>query len=76
MYNKKKCKTCKYHSRLTGSVGKSDPGSIQTIMCAYCLTQHATALKYLDADASYDSRGSDPENCLLYVEGRPDRKLI
>ena len=76
MFNKKKCKTCKYHSRLSGMVGKSDPNSIQTIMCAYSLAKHSTCLRYLDADTTYDMRGDDPDHCLLYEKGKPPRTSV
>lgn len=62
MYNKNKCKTCKYRTRLS---------KMGLVLCDYgSKSDNGTALKRCGNEV-VDTRGNDPDNCLLYEKGRP-----
>nr|DAS37244.1 MAG TPA: hypothetical protein [Caudoviricetes sp.] len=58
MYNKAKCKKCKYHGKLS-SIGA---------YCYYSVIKNEACL-YRKGKETIDRRGGDPNNCLLYEKG-------
>lgn len=67
MFNKKKCKTCKYHSN-TSLYGRG-----QTVICGYATHTEKTCLVTIGKE-TIDRRGKDPNNCQLYEEGGAECK--
>lgn len=66
MFNKKRCKKCKYHMTISGGAAKKGEDDIRTsIMCGYALITHNTCLKDIEGEI-YDMRGDDPDCCLLF----------
>lgn len=66
MYDKKKCKTCKYHGNMSGMYQNGT-------WCNYSgLSNDGTCLKRV-GDEVIDRRGGDSKNCLLYEKGKPKR---
>ena len=62
MYDKNKCKTCKYRAMLKGY-----------ILCDYSnKSENGTALKRC-GKGIIDTRGGDPNKCLLYEKGKPNK---
>lgn len=62
MYDKKKCKKCKYHGNLGDKSG---------IYCNYTvLSGCGICLKRVGSEV-IDTRGGDPKECRLYEKGRP-----
>ena len=62
MYKKDKCIKCKYHTRIDGR-----------IVCDYSIkSDKGTCLKRIGKNV-IDTRGDDPNNCLLYENGKPDK---
>ena len=72
MFNKQKCKTCKYHGYL-GSSGYEIP---YNVMCNYAAITNQTCHYKGEGGKVEDRRGSDPENCQLYTEGRQYKRKI
>ena len=73
MFNKKKCKTCIYHAKYSGSSvyrNNVTPATSGGIFCGYSLATYHTCLQY-DRQELVDRRGDDPENCRLYMAGKP-----
>lgn len=81
-YNPKKCLKCKYHGEhlscgnfvrvkkpTNGKAGKS-----VTVYCNYADITGNTCLKALNPRESYDTRGDDYNNCLLFEKGKRVRK--
>lgn len=62
MYNKDICKKCKYHAKIDGR-----------ITCDYAIkSDNGSCLKRIGKNI-IDTRGKDPNNCLLYEKGKPDK---
>lgn len=59
MYDKKKCNSCKYHSKIC-TVG---------IHCNYSLSGDTCLKRNKNNGKITDIRGNDPNNCLLYERG-------
>lgn len=66
MYDKKKCKSCRWH----GYFGAKDQGG-NNICCDYgILARQGTCLRKIGQNGeTIDRRGNDPDNCLLYEKG-------
>ena len=78
MFDKKKCKKCKYHAKYSGSrlLSKNEPDSDEeAIMCNYCSITFDTCLRLVDGKV-IDQRGEDPDHCKLFVNGKPEIKAI
>ena len=58
-FNKKKCATCRYHGTGLGKPVKTKKGW-ESVYCDYA---------WITGTSCGTSRGTDPENCLLYSEG-------
>ena len=69
MHDKKKCMTCKYHGYF-GSVPQdaSEVYRLNRLICDYSGVTKRTCLKRA-GKGFIDSRGNDPNNCLLYEKG-------
>ena len=68
MFNRKKCRNCKYHMAISGAGYSYQRGNT---MCGYSLITKTTCLRLIDNEI-YDMRGDDPENCLLFNTGDAD----
>jgi len=60
MYDKKKCKSCKYHSHIC-TFG---------VHCNYSLTGNTCIKRDKNNNKITDIRGNDPNKCLLYERGK------
>ena len=67
MFNKEKCRKCKYYSVLDG--GWYDNGSDDRIFCNYSSCTGNTCTKRQNGKI-IDIRGNDPENCKLFESGK------
>ena len=57
----KQCKSCIYRGRIKDDL----------MYCNYSVTsRRGAALKKINSSKIIDTRGGDPDNCLLYVKGR------
>ena len=72
-FNKKRCMKCMYHGKGSGSHGTQAKGT-HGIYCNYASITGHTALQSLTTYQSYDTRGDDFYNCLLFEEGVPKRE--
>lgn len=61
MFNKEKCKKCKYHSIMSGSIMP---------ICNYGYYHMKPCLRRGEKGTIIDIRGDDPDNCKAFVEGR------
>ena len=61
-FDKEKCKTCKFHGKISGV----DTG---TVFCNYASLNDSTCL-YRTGSHVFDKRGNDPDKCKLYEEGK------
>lgn len=70
MFDKKKCKKCKYHMKISGGMRdlKLNRDNLQNIICAYSLITYTTCL-YEENNEIKDRRGDDPKHCLLFKGG-------
>lgn len=68
IFNKDKCKTCKYHGFLGSSY--TSLKTTDCLICNYSGATNATCLKRVSKDEVEDRRGSDPDHCKLYENGR------
>ena len=80
MFNKTRCKKCKWHGYLSNSTAKlPDSSRDRVVMCDYAKYHDHTCLHAVGINVE-DRRGDDPDNCLLYIEGerpkRPNRMVI
>ena len=64
MFNKTKCKKCKYRAKCNGE-------GVKVLACNYS-SYHGTCLKRVGKEV-IDLRGNDPDNCKLYEEGEPKK---
>ena len=62
MFDKNKCKMCKHRSNWSGGGG---------VHCNYSHSGLRTCLRLNSKGKIYDARGTDPDNCKLFEEGRP-----
>lgn len=77
MFDKRRCRKCKFH----GTVGHVVQIGVERgdyrdnqIVCDYLIKSgKGSCLKRVGADV-IDRRGVDPNNCLLYEEGKIERK--
>jgi len=59
MFDKRKCKRCKYHTKVVGG----------NIACSYFSIKNVTCLRKQPDGEVIDTRGTDPKHCLLYEPG-------
>lgn len=74
MFNKDKCKKCRYHSKYSGGLLVCKGGGELSIMCNYLAYAGETCLKMVDGKV-VDTRGEDPDNCFKFEEGRPKKEV-
>lgn len=67
-FNKKRCLECKYHGFGHGYYVEMK-GKKYPVYCNYASITDSTCLKPLNSEESYDLRGEDYENCLLFSSG-------
>lgn len=60
MFDKSKCKKCKYHGKVAGF-----------ITCEYSIRSASGACVKRKGRDLTDERGDDGENCKLYEQGKP-----
>ena len=74
-YNKKKCLKCMYHGEHcgTGWTVEDEEGRTHVIYCNYAMITNSTCLQPKSTYKTYDLRGNDYNNCLLFKEGKPRR---
>lgn len=60
--NKKLCKKCKYHGKISGDV---------TIHCNYAGVTGETCIRRVNSKKSVDLRGDNKDTCLLFEEDKP-----
>lgn len=73
MYNKKKCRKCKYSSYIGG--GHKKYTSDLKITCNYSMITDQTCL-FRKNGKIVDRRGNDPENCKLFDDGNKIRRRV
>lgn len=64
MFNKDKCKKCKYHAKVNCM-----------ITCDYAIKSDNGACIKRKGKYNVDTRGNDPNNCLLYESGKAEKEL-
>lgn len=64
MFNKAKCKKCKYHGR-----------GFSGVVCYYSVYKNKSCL-YRDGKEVKDRRGRDPNECLLFEKGEQDKRQL
>lgn len=79
-FDKKKCLKCKYRG-LDYSLGYPvtirENGKVKTV-CVYCNYNLSTEISTLTTGPNktvIDIRGTDYDNCQLFVEGEPEKKV-
>lgn len=68
IFDKEKCKTCKYHGFLGSSYNALK--TTECLICNYSGVTNTTCLKRVSKDEVEDCRGSDSDCCKLYENGR------
>lgn len=64
MFNKAKCKKCKYHGR-----------GFSGVVCYYSVYNNRACL-YRDGKEVKDRRGQDPNECLLFEKGEQEKRQL
>ena len=62
MFDKRKCRKCKYYGKTSGAES-----------CSYSLWTQNTCLHKLPDGTVVDRRGDDPKHCKLYKQGKSGR---
>ena len=70
VFNKEKCVKCKYHNYLSNLTGTSTRDyKIKHCFCNRAVLTKETCLKRIGKEV-VDRRGTDPDNCKLFEEGK------
>ena len=77
MFNKKKCRKCKYHSYVGHAVQRGEyTGDYRDnqVVCFYSIrSKSGHGCLHRVGKEVIDRRGTDPENCKLFEEGEMER---
>lgn len=75
-FNKRKCLKCKYHSRLSQGYSVRVGHESIHVICNFATVTGITCLKPDSNNSTTDLRGEDYDNCMLFVEGEPERGKV
>lgn len=74
MFDKSKCKQCKFHGYFGSKSGASYNSEYNHIMCDYAKYNKRTCLRK-QGTSVIDIRGDDPKNCKLFIKGRRPEEM-